>query len=154
MMINIILLASIGVFLLYALYDQWGMNRLKGKTLLKITVQKRTKMDALIFIVLMGILIYQNQGQIPIVTLYLLAFAILLSLYMAFFRKAFIYFKQEGVFFDNFFVDYRKIAHLNLTQDHFLVMDLTNGKRLSAKLAEKEDEKRIFAFFNHSKEKK
>ena len=147
-MINIILLSSIILFILYTLYAQFGINKRKGETLLKVKIKKQTKIDAIIFIGLIIILISQAEGTIPAFTLYLLSFCIVFGLYAIFFQHPLIFFKQEGFFFDNIFIDYQKIKQLNISADHFLVIDLTNKKRLTAKLINPDDEKRILNLFN------
>lgn len=147
-MINILLLSCILIFILYALYDQFGMDKLKGRTLLKIKVKKRSIIDAIIFTGLIILLIVQKQGKLPAFTIYLLACCILLGIYITVIRYPQILFKKEGLFFNNIFIPYEKIAQVNISTDHFLVIDLNNKKRINAKLININDEKQILKLFN------
>lgn len=138
-MINTLLTLSIIVYFAYAFFEQFGLDHLKGKTRLKVQLKKRTKLDSLIFIALIGIIIWQSEGQIEPFTLYLLGFLILLSLYTAFFRTPMLVIKNNGFFFENIFVTFDKIDAINLANDYKLVFDLKNGKRLIAQLTNQAD---------------
>ncbi|CDL86012.1 conserved hypothetical protein [Xenorhabdus cabanillasii JM26] len=75
---DIVLMISIVLMLAFAVYDEIIINYLKGKTLLNIKLKRKHRIDALIFIVLITIIIYNNviaQGS-PLTT-YLLSFVIL-----------------------------------------------------------------------------
>ncbi|PVX42934.1 uncharacterized membrane protein YobD (UPF0266 family) [Pasteurella langaaensis DSM 22999] len=138
-MINTILFLSIIAFFAYAFFEQFAIDKLKGKTRLKVRLKKRTKLDSLIFVALIGVIIWQSEGHIAPFTVYLLAFLILLSLYMAFFRTPMLIFKNEGFFFENIFVHFDKIQAVNLADNHKLVFDLKNGKRIVAWLNQQID---------------
>lgn len=146
-MTNILLLIGITFFFLYVFYDQFGMNYLKGKTILKIALKKKTKIDAIIFISLIIIILYQVKFEVPAVTLYLLSIAILLSIYIAFIRYPQIIFKEKGFFFENIYISYQKIKQVNLTEDHKFVIELTNTKCLVFQLANDCDQDKIVNFF-------
>lgn len=152
-MINILLLSCIFIFILYALYDQFGMDKLKGQTLLKVKVKKRSIIDAIIFIGLIMLLLVQKQGKLPAFTIYLLACCILLGIYIAVIRHPQIIFKKDGLFFNNIFIPYNKITQVNISTDHFIVIDLANKKRLNSKLSNIDDEKQILKLFNSSTHK-
>ncbi len=67
------ILLFIVLLLLYAIYDQWVMPRRHGKTQLRVVLQRRSKIDSLIFIGLIMILIYNNVTQHgPVITTTLL----------------------------------------------------------------------------------
>ncbi|WP_455647745.1 DUF986 family protein [Lonepinella koalarum] len=151
-MTNSILILCILTFFAYAFYEQFGLDKRKGNTLLKVRLKKRTKLDSLIFMALIGIIIWQTEGKIAPDTLYLLAFLILLSLYMAFFRSPMLILKPNGFFFENFFIEFTKIQQINLADDLKLVFDLTNGKRLVAQLTEPSDVEKVVQFFGGYKQ--
>ncbi|WP_439239397.1 DUF986 family protein [Lonepinella sp. BR2919] len=151
-MTNTILILCILAFFTYAFYEQFGLDKRQGKTLLKVRLKKRTKLDSLIFVALIGIIIWQTEGKIAPDTLYLLTFLILLSLYIAFFRSPMLILKPNGFFFENFFIEFAKIQQINLADDFKLVFDLTNGKRLVAQLTEQSDVEKIIQFFGGYKQ--
>ncbi|UQY42608.1 DUF986 family protein [Mixta hanseatica] len=51
---DVVLVLFIALLLLYAIYDQWIMPRRHGKTLLQVPLQRRSKIDNIIFIGLIG----------------------------------------------------------------------------------------------------
>nr|EIL1985080.1 DUF986 family protein [Providencia rettgeri] len=55
-----ILAIIILLMLVYAIYDEFIQHLLKGKTLLKINLKRKHRIDAIIFIVLICIVIYTN----------------------------------------------------------------------------------------------
>ena len=138
-MINTILTLSVIAYFAYAFFEQFGIDRLKGKTRLKVQLKKRAKLDSLIFIALIGIIIWQTEGNIEPYTAYLLGFLIILSLYAAFFRTPMLVIKNGGFFFENIFITFDKIEAINLANDYKLVFDLKNGKRIIAWLTNQAD---------------
>ncbi|MBX6952372.1 DUF986 family protein, partial [Providencia rettgeri] len=82
-----ILAIIILLMLVYAIYDEFIQHLLKGKTLLKINLKRKHRIDAIIFIVLICIVIYTNivrHGNL--LTTYLLLVTIFMSIYLAFIR--------------------------------------------------------------------
>ncbi|PJG85254.1 DUF986 family protein [Conservatibacter flavescens] len=138
-MTNTLLFIGILLFFIYALYDQFGMDKLKGKTLLKIQLQKQAKIDGLIFIGLILLVIYQGIHHINAISLYLLTTLIMLCIYGAFIRHPSFLLKPTGFFFGNFFVPYQHIHSINLTENSILVIDLKSGKRLLVRIANPND---------------
>lgn len=143
-MINFLLLFFILLFLIYALYDQFGMDRMKGATLLKVRLKKRAKTDAVILIILIVLLIYQIIPELTALSVYLFAVVIILAVYGAFVRFPVLLIKQSGFFYGNLFTDYGKIRAINLTEDNILVIDLNSGKRLLIQPESAVDFARIF----------
>ncbi len=45
-----VLMLFIALLLLYSLYDEFGMDLLKGKTRLKVALKRRNRLDSLIFV--------------------------------------------------------------------------------------------------------
>ncbi|MBQ0317346.1 DUF986 family protein, partial [Providencia rettgeri] len=77
-----ILAIIILLMLVYAIYDEFIQHLLKGKTLLKINLKRKHRIDAIIFIVLICIVIYTNivrHGNL--LTTYLLLVTIFMSIY-------------------------------------------------------------------------
>ncbi|MGY4677163.1 DUF986 family protein [Pasteurella sp. P03HT] len=146
-MVNILLIVGIVLFLAYAVYDQIGMQHWKGKTHLKVRLKKQAKKDAIIFIVLILIIIYQTQSTISSLTLYLLGALILLTVYAAFVREPVLLLKEKGFFFGNVYFPYDKISQINLTDNMIFVIDLVTGKRLLAHLLHEEDKVLLVQFF-------
>lgn len=153
-MINLILFLSILLFLAYSFYDQFGMDYLKGKTVLKVRLEKQNKIDMAIFIVLIFVTLYQNLENISSLTLYLFATIILLAFYGTFIRFPTFILKENGFFFGNIYVDYHKIYQVNVAQPTVLVIDLRNGKRLIVRLLNEQDRIQIVHFFNSYKREK
>ncbi|WP_431222046.1 DUF986 family protein [Serratia sp. L9] len=142
-----VILVFIVLMLLYALYDEFGMNLLKGKTLLKVTLKRSNRIDCLIFVGLIAILIYRNvvsQGA-PITT-YLLISLALIALYISYIRWPKMLFKKQGFFYANAFIDYQRIKAMNLSEDGILVIDLEQ-RRLLIQVTNLDDLERIYNFF-------
>ncbi|PVZ82792.1 hypothetical protein C9426_28635 [Serratia sp. S1B] len=142
-----VLLLFIVLMLLYALYDEFGMNLLKGKTLLKITLKRRNRLDCVIFVGLLAILLYRNivtEGT-PI-TSYLLISLALIAIYISFIRWPKLLFKPQGFFYANAFIDYQRIKAMNLSEDGILVIDLEQ-RRLLIQVTQLDDLEKIYHFF-------
>lgn len=152
-MLNILLFLGILLFLLYSVYDQFGMDALKGKTLLKVKLVKQSKTDSLILIALIVLIIYQSLGGISSLTLYLLVSFILLIIYGAFIRSPVLVLKEKGFFFGNLYFEYTAIHQINLAEENILVIDLKRGKRLLVRIVEQQDRERVVQFFGGYKEK-
>lgn len=96
-MTNTILILFILLGLVFAIYDQVFMHKLKGTTLLEIRLKKQKTIDTWLLIGLIVLSIsYGVQNQIQPFTLYLLATCIILSVYLAFFRSPRLLLKQHG----------------------------------------------------------
>lgn len=154
-MINNLLILAISLYFLYLFYDQFGMERLKGETKLKVRLKKRAKLDGLIFIGLIAIILYQTQARIDSLTLYLLTTAIILSLYTAFIRAPQLMLKSHGFFFENLYIGYDKIQHIdradnraaNRADNAILVITLKNEKQLVLRFDSLEPLEQVVAFF-------
>ncbi|MBQ0364794.1 DUF986 family protein, partial [Providencia rettgeri] len=118
-----ILAIIILLMLVYAIYDEFIQHLLKGKTLLKINLKRKHRIDAIIFIVLICIVIYTNivrHGNL--LTTYLLLVTIFMSIYLAFIRTPKLFFKQTGFYFANTFILYERIKTMNLSEDGILII--------------------------------
>ncbi len=128
---NATLLLTIILFMAYAIYDQLIMPALKGKTGLEVPLQRRNRLDSLIFIALIAILIWKNvQTHGSRLTTTLLMIMAFLSLYLFWIRIPKALFKYEGFFFANFFIRYERIKQMNLSEDGVLVIRLEQRQLL------------------------
>ncbi len=142
------LLVIITLALLFAIYDEFIVDYfLKGKTRLKIGLHRLNRVDALIFIGLVCILIYQNiTSNGTVFTTTLLLVLVLMACYLAYIRRPKIIFKADGFFYANFFIQYDRIKNMNLSEDGFLVIDLEK-RRLLIKVKQLDDLETIYNFF-------
>lgn len=142
-----VILIFIALMLAYALYDEFGMNLLKGKTLLKVQLKRSNRVDCLIFVGLVAILIYQNvTSQGAPITTYLLISLALIALYISYIRWPKMLFKKQGFFYANAFIDYQRIKAMNLSEDGILVIDLEQ-RRLLIQVTQLDDLEKIYKFF-------
>lgn len=126
-----VLLAVIILFFAIAFYDQFLIDKLKGKTRLKVRLLRRNKIEGAIFIVLLIIAVAQaNWHTIEPFTLFLLSTFAILIIYHFFIRYPTLSLKDKGFFFANMFITYDKINTINVTEDGFLQFVLKNGKAL------------------------
>lgn len=139
-----LIIALLALFLLYAIYDEFIMDRLRGETRLKVLLQRRNKLDSLIFIGLIAIVLWQNvsaQGaQITTLLLMLLAF---MTIYIFWIRRPKLLLKMQGLFYANVWIDYSRINSMNLSEDGVLVMQLEH-RRLLIHVKELDDLERIY----------
>ncbi|MCV9877302.1 DUF986 family protein [Brenneria izbisi] len=143
---DIALVIVIGLTLLYAIYDEFIMDRLKGKTQLRVMLKRVNRLDALIFIGLVGILIYQNiVNNGTVITTSLLLFLVFMATYLAYIRHPKLLFKLTGFFYANIFISYNRIQSMNLSEDGVLVIDLEH-RRLLIKVREIDDLEKIYHF--------
>ncbi|QHA89091.1 DUF986 family protein [Serratia rhizosphaerae] len=135
------------LLLLYAIYDQFIQERLKGPTLLKVRLKRRNRIDSLIFVALLAILLYRNlvsQGS-PLTSWLLISLA-LVAIYLAYIRWPTLLFKTQGFFYSNVFIDYSRIKAMNLTEDGVLVIALEQ-RRLLIQVTQLDDLQKIYDFF-------
>ncbi|MGG4608724.1 DUF986 family protein [Providencia sp. Me31A] len=138
------------IMLVYAIYDEFIQHLLKGKTLLKVNLKRKNRVDAIIFIILICIVIYTNivrHGNL--LTTYLLLVTIFMSIYLAFIRAPKLFFKQTGFYFANTFILYDRIKTMNLSEDGILIIGLEK-KKIHIQVSHLDDLQRIYEFFiNH-----
>lgn len=144
---DIVLLIFIALFLLYAVYDEFIMNRLKGPTYLRVNLKRRNKLDCAIFVGLIMILIYNNTisagGSL---TNYMLITLAVIAVYCSYLRWPKLLFKKTGFFYANLFITYDKIKQMNLSEDGILVIDLEK-RRLLIHVAQFDDLPKILNVF-------
>ncbi|WP_058912910.1 DUF986 family protein [Entomohabitans teleogrylli] len=139
-----ILVLLIVLLLLWALYDEVIQDKRKGKTLLKIPLLRRNRVDYAIFIGLIAILVYQNvTRQGPTHTTWLLGTLALIAIYLGWLRQPKIWFKTQGFFYANAWIDYQRIKAINLSEDGVLVIQLEQ-RRLLIRVRNIDDLERIY----------
>ncbi|AFU20269.1 DUF986 family protein [Actinobacillus suis] len=147
-MTNIILLIGIAAVLAFAIYDQVIMPKLKGETKLSVQLQRQVKGDAWILMGLIALtIVYGVQHGIESLTIYLLAFSIILCVYVTFLRSPRLLLKEQGFFFANVFFEYANIHQINLAQSQIIVIDLKSGRRLLVRIQTPEDIEKVVNFF-------
>ncbi|MDC9604216.1 DUF986 family protein [Xenorhabdus griffiniae] len=143
---DIILIVLIVLMLAFAIYDEFIINQLKGKTLLNIKLKRKQRLDALIFIILIAIIIYNNvTSHGSQFTTYLLTFIILVTLYLGYIRSPKLIFKKQGFYYANRFFSYENINAMNLSEDGILMMDLGQNK-IYVSVTKLDDLEKIYQF--------
>lgn len=146
MVTDIALIIFIFLLLAYAVYDEIIMGQTRGKTLLSVNLQRRNKLDAVIFIGLLAILLYNNiYAQGSHLTTYLLVSLALIAFYISFVRLPKMLFKTSGFYYANIFITYDRIKAMNLSEDGILVIQLEQ-KRLLVRVKEMDDLENIYKF--------
>lgn len=138
------------LLLAYAIYDEFIMDRQNGKTQLRVSLQRRNKLDAIIFIGLLGILLYNNvNAHGSPVTTYLLVGLGLIAFYISFIRSPKMLLKPAGFYYANIFIRYDRIKNMNLSQDGVLVIELEQ-KKLLVRVSKLDDLEKIYqVMVNH-----
>ena len=145
-----ILAILILLMLAYAIYDEFIQPLQRGKTLLKIKLKRKHRMDAVIFIILISIILYTNVTKNGnLLTTYLLLVTIFMAIYIAFIRSPKLLFKDNGFYFANVFILYSRIKTMNLSEDGILIIALEQSK-IYIKVSQLDDLQKIYNFFlNH-----
>lgn len=139
-----LIILFIALIFIYALYDELIMNRLHGPTRLKVLLQRRSKLDSLIFIGLLFILLYKNVShQGPQVTTLLLMALGALTIWLFWIRAPKLLLKQQGFFHANVFIPWGRISAINLSEDGVLVIALEH-RRLLIHVRQLDDLEKIY----------
>ncbi|MCA6219462.1 DUF986 family protein [Photorhabdus antumapuensis] len=143
---DMVLVGLILLMLAFAVYDEFVVTLMKGKTYLQIKLKRKHKIDALIFIILILIVVYNNiTAYGSRLTTHLLLFTILVTIYLAYIRSPKLLFKNNGFFYANTFISYNRIKTMNLSEDGILVIGLEN-KKLYISTSQLDDLERIYKF--------
>ncbi|PKH27045.1 hypothetical protein CIG19_03705 [Enterobacterales bacterium CwR94] len=122
---DVIIVMMTLAMLLFAVYDEVITDKRHGRTLLKIFLLKRGRVDGLIFVGLIGILIYNNiHAQGTPLTTYLLLSLALIAFWTFWIRQPKCLFKTQGFIFAGVFIPYTRIQSMNLSEDGVLVIQL------------------------------
>ncbi|CAA2930092.1 DUF986 family protein [Arsenophonus endosymbiont of Bemisia tabaci] len=126
---NIVLTFLILLMLTYAIYEELIVNLLNGKTKLKIKLNRKNRIDAVIFIILIAIVIYHNIIQHGSqITNYLLMISIIIAVYLTFIRYPKLYFKDKVFYYNNVYILYENIKTINLSKNGILIVGLEKRK--------------------------
>jgi len=139
-----LIILFIVLIFLYGLYDELIMDRLQGPTRLKVLLQRRNKLDSLIFVGLLTILLYKNvSDQGPQITTLLLMALGALTAWLFWIRAPKLLLKQHGFFYANVFIPWGRISAINLSEDGVLVIALEN-RRLLIHVRQLDDLEKIY----------
>lgn len=143
---DVVLLVFIVLLLGWAIYDEFMLDKLKGKSRLAITLLRRNRIDTTIFVGLVGILIYNNvTSHGTIITTWLLSALALIAIYISWIRQPKLLFKTDGFFFAGIWLLYSRIKEMNLSEDGVLVIQLEQ-RRLLIRVKNIDDLERIYTF--------
>ncbi|MDA3979354.1 MULTISPECIES: YobD family protein [Gallibacterium] len=147
MIINITLLGLILLYLLFAIYDQFIMDKRYGKTELKVRLLRKLKIESIVMLLLIWIAVYQALPQgLETVTIYLLVMLSILLIYHAFIRYPVFLLKQEGFFLNNLYIPYQHIQTINISENGFLQIVLKNNKQLPVYIDDVDDVAKVLQF--------
>ena len=147
---DIVLVLFIIALLAYAIYDEFIMPRRHGETLLSLPLLRRGRVDAIIFVGLIAILIYNNvTSHGALLTTWLLCALALMAIYLFWIRTPKIIFKPRGFFFANVWIEYQRIKEMNLSEDGVLVMQLEQ-RRLLVRVKNIDDLEKIYKLLVNS----
>lgn len=138
-----VLSLSIAALLLLALYIEVVLPQRKGSTLLRVMLRRRHLADSTIFIGLLLILLWKNlsnQGPQLTTTLLLLC---ALTFWLFWLRRPALLMKSTGLFYAGIWIDYRRIAAINLSQDGILLIQLEQ-RQLFIAVRDADDLQRIW----------
>ncbi|MEB5704795.1 DUF986 family protein [Pantoea anthophila] len=134
----------IAALLLFALYDEVILPRRRGPVRLRVALQRRHKIDSLIFIGLLLILLGNNISHHgPQLTTTLLMVLSFLAFWLFWLRRPTLLMKAEGFFYAGVWIDYRRIQGMNLSEDGILVIQLEQ-RRLLIAVQQLDDLERIY----------
>lgn len=143
---DIVLVVVIALMLAYAIFDEFIQPLRQGGTRLQVPLRRTNRLDTLIFIGLIGILIYQNiihNGTVLTTTL--LISLIVISVYLSYIRRPKLLFKATGFIYGNIFISYTRIRNMNLSEDGILVIELEK-RRLLINVQQLDDLEKIYKF--------
>ncbi|OBX04585.1 hypothetical protein QV06_06045 [Gallibacterium genomosp. 3] len=147
MIINITLLGLILLYLLFAIYDQFIMDKRYGKIELKVRLLRKLKIESIVMLLLIWIAVYQALPQgLETVTIYLLVMLSILLIYHAFIRYPVFLLKQEGFFLNNLYIPYQHIQTINISENGFLQIVLKNNKQLPVYIYDVDDVAKVLQF--------
>lgn len=144
------LLLAIGLFLAWAIYLELILPHRHGKTGLRVALQRRNRLDSLIFVGLLAILLWQNlQHQGTALTTTLLLALALMAIYLFWLRQPVLLLKPAGFYYAVAFIRYERIRAMNLSEDGVLVITLEQ-RQLLIQVRELDDLERIYHFLTGS----
>ncbi|AFJ46849.1 DUF986 family protein [Shimwellia blattae] len=141
------ILALFVVLLLgWAIYDEIVQDKRHGPTLLRVPLLRRSPVDTVIFIFLVGIVLYNNiTGHGAQLTTWLLCTLMVIAIYIGWIRQPKVLFKSRGLFFSGAWITYDRIKEMNLSEDGVLVMQLEQ-RRLLIRVKDIDNLEKIYKF--------
>ncbi|WP_158366857.1 DUF986 family protein [Candidatus Williamhamiltonella defendens] len=134
-------------FLIYAVYNEFILNFIRGKTIFKVNLERKNKVDATILVGLTIIFVYKNMINLSSsLTIYLLFSLLLLIIYIFYIRYPKLIFKKDGFFYCNIFINYKNIKNIKLSEDGILAIYLKK-RSIFIKVVYFEDLKKMFHVF-------
>lgn len=141
---DMLIAGCIAALLLFAIYDEAILPRRHGPTRLRVALQRRHKIDSLIFIGLLLILLWNNVTHHgPQLTTSLLMVLSFLAFWLFWLRRPKLLMKNNGLFYAGVWIDYRRIQGMNLSEDGILVIQLEQ-RRLLIAVQQLDDLERIY----------
>ena len=141
---DLIIAGCIAALLLFAIYNEAILPRRHGPTRLRVALQRRHKIDSLIFIGLLLILLWNNVTHHgPQLTTSLLMVLSFLAFWLFWLRRPTLLMKNSGLFYAGVWIDYRRIQGMNLSEDGILVIQLEQ-RRLLIAVQQLDDLERIY----------
>lgn len=124
-MINVLLVFTIVVLILFVLYTELLVPYKHGKSLLVVKLKHRHRLDGAIFMVLVAILLYRYDiSGGDKFTGFSLLLLFTMSFYVYFIRQPKLVLKVAGFFYSNFFISYDRITNIRLSEDGVLIFML------------------------------
>ncbi|MBG6247893.1 MULTISPECIES: DUF986 family protein [Symbiopectobacterium] len=143
---DIVLIVVIALMLAYAIFDEFIQPLRQGGTRLLVPLRRTNRLDTLIFVGLIGILIYQNiTHNGTVLTTTLLISLVAISIYLSYIRRPKLLFKATGFIYANIFIPYTRIRNINLSEDGVLVVELEK-RRLLINVQQLDDLEKIYKF--------
>ncbi|MFZ7332091.1 YobD family protein [Avibacterium avium] len=150
-MINTSLLVFIILYFLYAFYDQFLMEKRFGETILKVRLRRKSKIEGIIMLALVGVAIYQALPQgIEPYTMFLLVMFGILMIYHFFIRYPVFILKKDGFFLNNLYLQYAYINTINIGENGFLQLVLKNSKAVPLVAENPKDVEKILQYLTDS----
>lgn len=151
MLINAILFTLIILYFLFAIYDQFLMEKRYGKTALKIRLLRKQKIEGVVMLGLIWLAVYQAVPQgLEQMTIYLLVMVSILLIYHFFVRYPVFLLKQDGFFLNNIYIPYQHINAINISENGFLQIVLKNDKALPVYIENVDDIAAVLQFLAQS----
>ncbi|OBW94676.1 DUF986 domain-containing protein [Gallibacterium salpingitidis] len=148
MIINITLFVLIVFYLLFAIYDQFLIDKRYGKTVIRVPLLRKLQLEGIVMLVLIWLAVYQALPQgLEKRTIYLLVMLSILLLYHFFIRYPVFLLKESGFYLNNFYIPYQRLDTINISENGFLQLVLKNGKAMPVYIRDVDDVAKVLDFF-------
>lgn len=149
--ISTILLFFLVLFhLVYSFLSPILKEKRKGKTIFKASLYSQTKRDNFILLILIFLFLYidyYSQGAFSFnyQTIILIVWGVL-NFYLAFWGESFLVMKEIGFFYGDFFIPYKRVTNVRLSDKGILLVDLEKHT-ISFHIKDIEDITKIYLIF-------